>query len=212
VLKGEISIEVDSDEFKYYWKKISEHTSSSMSGLHFGHYKAAATSDYLSKFHAMKLSIISRTGHAPDRWSHGLTVMLEKVAGVALVNKLRAILLMEADFNFHNKLIFGSRMINAARKDGEIPDEQYCEKQKVSEDGIFQGVLCNDVSRQSKLPSTVTSVDASNCYDRIAHAFMSLVYRAFGVPMGAVVAMLSAIQCMRLKLSSRRASGPARCA
>jgi hypothetical protein len=29
--------------------------------------------------------------------------MLEKVAGVALVNKLCAILLMEADFNYMNK-------------------------------------------------------------------------------------------------------------
>ena len=30
-----------------------------------------------------------------------------KDAGLALVSKLRAILLMEADFNMHNKLIFG---------------------------------------------------------------------------------------------------------
>ena len=28
--------------------------------------------------------------------------MLEQIAGIALVNKLRAILLMEADFNLHN--------------------------------------------------------------------------------------------------------------
>ena len=38
--------------------------------------------------------------------------MLEKVAGVALVNKLRAILLMEADFNYMNKWIFGHEAIN----------------------------------------------------------------------------------------------------
>ena len=41
--------------------------------------------------------------------------MLEKIAGLALVNKLRAILLMEADFNFHNKLIFGSHMLDTTR-------------------------------------------------------------------------------------------------
>jgi hypothetical protein len=38
--------------------------------------------------------------------------MLEKVAVVALVNKLRAILLMEADFNCMNKWIFGHEAIN----------------------------------------------------------------------------------------------------
>jgi hypothetical protein len=37
--------------------------------------------------------------------------MLEKVAGVAWVNKLRAILLMEADFNYMNEWIFGHEAI-----------------------------------------------------------------------------------------------------
>jgi hypothetical protein len=34
------------------------------------------------------------------------------VAGVALVNKLRAILLMEANFNYMNKWVFGYQAIN----------------------------------------------------------------------------------------------------
>jgi hypothetical protein len=33
--------------------------------------------------------------------------MLEKKQGVILLNKLRAILLMEADFSYANKTIFG---------------------------------------------------------------------------------------------------------
>ena len=65
---------------------------------------------------AKQITLIARTGVPPERWSYGLTVMLEKVAGIALVNKLRAILLMEADFNFHNKLVFGSRIKNASRR------------------------------------------------------------------------------------------------
>ena len=49
--------------------------------------------------------------------------MLEKIAGVALVTKLRAILLMEADFNYHNRLIFGSRIIALAGRHDMIPQE-----------------------------------------------------------------------------------------
>ena len=49
--------------------------------------------------------------------------MLEKVAGVALVSKLRAILLIEADFNYHNKLIFGKRMMDLARQHGMVPED-----------------------------------------------------------------------------------------
>lgn len=37
--------------------------------------------------------------------------MIEKKPGVIHVDKLRAIFLMEADFNFINKLIFGQRML-----------------------------------------------------------------------------------------------------
>ena len=40
-------------------------------------------------------------------------VLLEKIAGMALVNKLRAILLMEADYNYLNKYIFGYKALNA---------------------------------------------------------------------------------------------------
>ena len=76
----------------------------------FGHYKSAAHSNFLSACHAAKLSIISKTGYSPERWTRGLNVMLEKIVGIALVAKLRVVLLIEADFSFHNKLIIGQRI------------------------------------------------------------------------------------------------------
>ena len=57
-----------------------------------------------------------------------MTVLLEKIAGLALVNKLRAILLFEADSNMFNRLIFGDRMMELAREYDMIPQEQYAEK------------------------------------------------------------------------------------
>ncbi len=48
---------------------------------------------------ALQLMVIARSGVPPDTWSVGLQVMLEKIAGVCLVEKLRAIQLYEADFN-----------------------------------------------------------------------------------------------------------------
>ena len=108
---------------------MKESTSSAASKVHFGHYKVAGTNERLSKFFAKKISFVTRTGCAPDRWGIGLTVLLEKVAGVALVHKLRAILLMEGDYNMHNRLIFGSRMMECAREAGLIPNEQFAEKE-----------------------------------------------------------------------------------
>ena len=51
--------------------------------------------------------------------------MLEKIAGVVLVNKLRAILLMEGDLNFMNKLVFGSRMMKMALNSGMCPEGKF---------------------------------------------------------------------------------------
>ena len=197
---GEITLTITPEEFQYFWKRIKEGTASSYSGIHYGHYKAAAHSDKISSFLSKKITLISKTGVPPERWSYGLTVLLEKIAGLALVNKLRAILLMEADFNFHNKLIFGSRMLNAARTEGLIPSEQYSDKQNTAEDGSFDKILQGDISRQKRLPMSIISADAANCYDRVHHTIMALVFLSLGVRTGAIKAMLQSIQLMKFFL------------
>ena len=46
--------------------------------------------------------------------------MIEKLPGVTLVNKLRAILLMETDFNFGNRLIIGKKMVQGLEKENSF--------------------------------------------------------------------------------------------
>lgn len=97
LLEDKISTLVSKEDYQSYWKKAKEKTSSSISGLHFGHWKACADSNYLSGIHALFTEIVITTGYFPPRWQQGLSVMLEKVEGVRNLEKLRAILLMEAD-------------------------------------------------------------------------------------------------------------------
>ena len=52
-----------------------------ISGLHFGHWKAAAESNFLSKLHTLFTDIIVSTGYSPVQWQQGLSVMLEKREG-----------------------------------------------------------------------------------------------------------------------------------
>ena len=82
-----------------------------MSGLHFSHYKAGAKSDLISHHHALKTSVTLRGGVFLARWEKELSVMLEKMLVCTLLTNLRAILLIEADFNHSNKDIFGFRML-----------------------------------------------------------------------------------------------------
>ena len=99
-----------------------------VSNLHFGHYKAGAKSEAISHLHALKTSIALRRGISLSRWSYGLSVMLEKEVGCTLLGKLRAILLMEADFNFSNKVVYGVQMLDNARKHRYAQEESCSEK------------------------------------------------------------------------------------
>ena len=58
--------------------------------------------------------------------------------------KLRAILLMEVDVNFSNKLICGVRM-NTMCSYGHMPEEIYSKKGKTVDDGILAKVLFCDI-------------------------------------------------------------------
>ena len=140
-------LEMTEEKFRQYWRKATEKTSSSISKVHFGHYKAAAKSKKLAKFLAQKVTVTVRTGCPPERWSNGLQVLLEKIAGTFLVEKLRAILLMEADFNHFNKWAFGYEALNALAEDGYIPEEFYAQRESTAEDAKMDNCLTTDLSR-----------------------------------------------------------------
>jgi hypothetical protein len=72
-----------------------------------------------------------------ERWSHGLLVMLEKTLGVTLVTKLWAILLMEGDFNATNKIVYGTRMLDNARKHCLMPEEIFSKRNLMADDGTL---------------------------------------------------------------------------
>ena len=152
-----------------------------MSGLHFGYYKARDQSQIISHFHALKTSLLLRRGIALDRWSHGLSAMLEKMFGCSLVTKLRFILMMEADFNFANKTIYSGRMLGNVRKYNLMPEEIFSERNRMVDDGTIAKVLFYDIVKQLRVSAGISSVDASNCYNIIAHAIAYLVFQVFGV-------------------------------
>ena len=70
----QIATFVTVEDFQYYWQRANERISSSYSGLHFGHYKAASYDKDLSALHAAKLPLCAKTGVPLARWGRGLTI------------------------------------------------------------------------------------------------------------------------------------------
>ena len=63
--------------------------------------------------------------------------MLENVAGICLVERLRSIQLYEADFNFYNQFIFGQKAMSALTEHGYLPEEHFSQKGSTAEDAKF---------------------------------------------------------------------------
>jgi hypothetical protein len=74
----------------------------------------------------------------------------------------------------------------------------------MADNGSLAKTLIYDIVWQTQSPAAIASVDASNCYDRIAHAMASLIFQSFGVEDTAVAAMLETIQEMKFFLHTRR--------
>jgi hypothetical protein len=200
VPQDSVSICITPQKWKRYWKAVNKKTSSSESGLHFGHYIVGCMSDIITHYHAARVSVVIVHAIQLERWSPGLSVMLEKTLGVTLVTKLRAILLMEADFNATNKIVYGNRMMAKAREHALMLEEIFGERNRMADNGTLSKMLFCNLARQARSPAAIASVDALNCCDRIAHAMASLVFQAFGVPVTAVESMLGTIENMKFFL------------
>jgi hypothetical protein len=107
VNKEGTEIIIKPEDFQHFWKKVGEFTSLLMSGIHYCHYKAAIQCNISTKILAQTLTVAARSRILPESWSIGLQVMLEKIAGVCLVEKLQAIQLYEADFDCYSQFVFG---------------------------------------------------------------------------------------------------------
>jgi hypothetical protein len=189
-----VSITIMPGQLMQYWKVVNEETSLSESGLHFSHYKVGSKSDIILHYHAARVTVTLAHAIQLELWSRGLSVMLEKTLGVTLVTKLRAILLMEADFNANNKFVYGVRMMNNVQGHNLMPEETFGDKNEMAGNRTLCKTLFYDITRQAHVPAAIASVDASNCYNRRAHTTVLLVFQAFRVPTAAVKTMLGAIE------------------
>ncbi len=106
------------------WRKAKECTASSLSGAHFGHYKASTYNKLINAVPMALLAIPMKTGYSYQRWQKGINVMRKKSPGNFQVDKLCIILLFEADFNQLNKHM-GCLMMHHAEQYNLVAGKQY---------------------------------------------------------------------------------------
>ena len=91
------------------------------------------------------------------------------------VEKLRAILLLEAGYNGLYKIYFNSRLTPRLEDASSIPQEIIGERRSQAATHLaLNKKLIADASNIIKAPTVTIYADATNCYDRVAHPYASL--------------------------------------
>jgi hypothetical protein len=113
------------------------------------------------------------------------------------IDKLRTIVLTEADYNFNNKKL-GRDAIAHAERNNLIALEQYgSRKGKQAIDQALNKRLSYDILRMTRQPGALCSNDAKSCYDRVLHSIVALAFRRIGIPKQPTECMLQCIQEMK---------------
>ncbi len=117
--------------------------------------------------------------------------------GNVFVHKLCAIYLLEANFNWWNKLIFAKRMMQQAAEAGSIPQECYAKKQSHCNFAVLtKQFFCNSL-RVLHHPTGLGKCGFGDCYDRAAHPPTSIALQSWGIPKSAIQVLLTTMQTMQ---------------
>jgi hypothetical protein len=196
----EIATMITTEDFQNYWQWVDESTLSSFNGVMFSHYKAAAFHYMFSAMHVAYLTACARKGIPLKWWGVRLTVLLEKIIGNNFVHKLQAICLLEADFNWMNKMIFAKRMIGMALERKLIPGECFSKSGSNCISAMMTKIFICDESKIHHHNTIFEGCNFADCYDRIAHNVAGISLQAWGIPQPAINILLKTMEMMRFYL------------
>lgn len=192
----DIEEDISESEYIYRWSRCNEFTSTGMSGLHFGHFRASCMNKTCAWLDRILCEIPLKTGYSLRRWHKCIDVMIPKKKTSIRVDKLRTICLMEADFNYLNKLL-GRRVLANAEKHNDIAIEQFgSRKAKSAIRHAINKQLVFDIARQCKQAVALLVLDAKSCYDRIAPPIAALALQRWGLSQTCTGLMFQTIQNM----------------
>jgi hypothetical protein len=112
----------------------------------------------------------------------GLTILLEKKMGNIFVYKLQDICLLEADFNWWNKLILTKKNMQQVVQDGHIPQKVFAKKRSHCNHAILTKQFFCDSSCSLHHLAGLRKCDFGDCYDHAENPLTSIVLESLGIP------------------------------
>ena len=114
---------------------------------------------------------------------------------------MRALLLLEEDFNGLHKINFNGRLTPSLEASSSMPQEIIGGRRSQSATHIaLRKKSIADISNTRKLPTVTICADAANCYDRVSHPYASFCPQYFGIEICYILVLLKEIQSMKIHL------------
>ena len=138
------------------------------------------------EMHKYLMNLCLQHGYSLKRWLKVLNAMLEKEVGRPLLNKLRIIHIIEADYNLILKTIFGRRLLWNCNNSNLLHKNHWGGwPGRSTQDLLLQKELSYDIAMRALINTIEIENDAKACYDRLIPGLVMLLYRARGVPKNA---------------------------
>ena len=171
---------ISKEEFQAAFKAVSEHTSSSPSGMHYSIWKCLAREDDLAEWLSVMMSLPFEYGFTNERWTSSLDVMLEKKRGQRKIHMLRIIALVEADWNTALKILFRNLMKNAETTG--LSDEQWgSRKNRMALDPAMRNLMTFEYGRYMRMTIAMFAADLTACFDRMWPSLGNITCGKFGL-------------------------------
>ena len=200
----------------HIWLKA---TTTSLSGLHLGHWKALVAKNYLSgstlaeaaaldsaqqdlvDLHLGMIKYALRWGYSYKRWREVVNGMLQKGPGHPMIHRLRVIHIYKADYN----LILGvmwRKLLHKAEDMGSLNYGQFGSRPRQTVyDPVFVEEMMSETSRASRQSQIKFDNGTTACYERIVLSVATLASCRFDMPREVVRVMKQTLEPTKYRVN-----------
>ena len=208
-----LPISLSNDDLCNLFKVWNESTTTSPSGRHLGLYKSIFLNQQdedVIKIQHQLTSIIKTSlehGIGLNRWRRVLNVMVHKLEGSFLLDKLRVIHLFEADYNGTIGLLFNRKLLYNAEIHNVLNNNQWGTRpHRQAEDVLMLKELSYNLASTTRTTLATFDNDATGCFDRVPCSIAMLASRRLGATKE--MCRLQADTLKNIQHSLRTAFGP----
>ena len=181
--RGAQPIIVDMTDEEWITKHKSVSPRKAVAGRHRGHWKAILDDPKLVSFRRQMEMLPFQRGFSPLRWRQMIECMLEKVAGLPHLGRLRQIALVDHAYNTGLKVLYSDRAMHRAESLAMVGNGQIGgRKGHQAIQGALLQTLTTDIHRHSLHNYMRLNYDATGCYDLMNPAVTSLGTERLGLP------------------------------